>query len=464
MTLSRHRLNRAGCLLALSAVWTTMPSFAAQTSATLTIGAGSGLPGTGGHAVPISLNNTVAIRGLQLNLRDIPDALNVTGCNATGRTVGWTAVAVDHGSYASVMVVSLSSGMIAPGSGPIAQVVFGVKATSSKGTAVELRPADVNVADQNNQPLSVNAVSGQFTIPFDAPILAAEPAYTSGTTNCISWSASASAAAYYLEWSQNSSFEPVAGTSGWTTATVHVATGLADGFLYYYRVKSRNGALVESVWSGIVSSRQDASPPTAPARPTDQGAYTSSTSVQFRWTAASDPGTAPSGVASYELWVGTTPGGSNVFKGNVGNVSAQVVAGANGQALYARVRAIDKAGNVGPWSGDSDGITIDSIRPRLTVLAATNQRTVVIAFDEPVANADWTANCSFAGDLYLLAVQEEASALYYLRTSDQTPNTSYTATMRNVRDRAGNILDPNPTVQSFRGGTVAGVRGWNYYR
>jgi WD40 repeat protein len=290
-----------------------------------------------------------------------------------------------------------------------------------------------------------------FDTPPAAPSLAAEPPFTAGTTNSLSWSSVGSPTGYYLEWATDSSFTATAGNSGWTPATAHLATGLVDGQLYYYRVKCRDAFSQESPWSNVVSSRQDASAPMAPGTPADAGLYTSTTAVRFTWTAAADGGTSGSGVASYDLQVGTSPGASNVFASNVGNVVAWTVTGANGQTLYARVRARDAVGNIGPWSGNSDGIIVDTARPRLSAVTARDSRTLLVTFSEPVRNADRATNYTCSRGLRIVLALWVNDTQYRLYTSEQTA-TSYTLTVRSgVTDRAGNPMDPAACSRSFTG-------------
>jgi hypothetical protein len=196
---------------------------------------------------------------------------------------------------------------------------------------------------------SWSAVSTRTLTVFqvNAPVLATEPTYTSGTTNRVSWSSVTGAIEYYLQWSRNSSFTLVAGNSGWTSATTFVATALLDGQIYYYRVKCRNVAIQESIWSNVVSSRQDASPPTTPGTPTDAGAYTASTSVRFDWSAATD---SVSGVASYDLQVGTTPGGSNIFNGLLTNAEYLDTDLKPGSTYYYIVYLVDSEGTEHQWT------------------------------------------------------------------------------------------------------------------
>jgi M6 family metalloprotease-like protein len=110
-------------------------------------------------------------------------------------------------------------------------------------------------------------------------------------------------------------------------------------------------ARIEEVW--------DATPPGgAPSVPVDDGASTALDRVRFRWTAgsASDP---DSGIAGYELQVGTAPARSDVFGGFVGNLTTWSVSNVeDGGTYYARVRALNAAGQATPWSEASDGILV----------------------------------------------------------------------------------------------------------
>jgi len=96
--------------------------------------------------------------------------------------------------------------------------------------------------------------------------------------------------------------------------------------------------------------------PTAPVGSVD--AATPDSPV-FSWGigTAADP---DSGITGYYLQVGTTPGGSDVFDGMVGNVLTKSLShlGADGQTYYARVRAMNGAALYTAWSGNSSGLAI----------------------------------------------------------------------------------------------------------
>ena len=251
---------------------------------------------------------------------------------------------------------------------------------------------------------------------------------------------------------------------GFTTGATKQVTGL-NGQTLYCRVRAVNGMDMVSSWSLVsVPTTIDTIRPAPPGIPQDAGAYTSRTLVTFRWTAAAD-GANGSAVASYDLQVGTARGTSNVFNGNVGLALNRTVGGANSQTLYARVRARDRAGNIGLFSSDSDGITVDTVRPRLISVRPRNPQTLDVAFSEPVRNADPPSIYSCTGGLRILTVTQLTPAQYRLGTSKQTARTSYTLTVgAAVTDRAGNGIDPAYRSRSFMGGSPAESRSWELYR
>ena len=104
-------------------------------------------------------------------------------------------------------------------------------------------------------------------------------------------------------------------------------------------------------------------PTGSPSTPTDAGVYTSSTTITVNWGTGTTTDTLCS-IVGYHLQVGTTPGGNNKFDGDVGNVLTYAATGcSNGATYYARVSAQNDIGLYSAYSGNSDGITIDSTPP-----------------------------------------------------------------------------------------------------
>ncbi len=117
----------------------------------------------------------------------------------------------------------------------------------------------------------------------------------------------------------------------------------------YAQLRDRHANRSATLTSTIIT---DTIAPTTPGRPVDTGAY-SSGPVTFTWAASTDSG---SGISGYNCQIGTTPGGSDVFSGSIGNVLTKTIPGTPGSRYYCRVQAKDNAGNLSPWSSASDGI------------------------------------------------------------------------------------------------------------
>jgi hypothetical protein len=99
----------------------------------------------------------------------------------------------------------------------------------------------------------------------------------------------------------------------------------------------------------------DVTPPPAPALPGIGSAnnYVFGNVVTFSWPAVSD---VQGGVSGYHVWVGTTPGGSDVFSGIISGTSLSVT-NSFGAHLYATVTAVNNAG-VESAASSSPGIAL----------------------------------------------------------------------------------------------------------
>jgi len=88
------------------------------------------------------------------------------------------------------------------------------------------------------------------------PVLHAEPEITLGTSNTITWDPVPGANDYYAECAEDANFTSILYNSGWITETSYEFTGLQLGQMYWYSVKARNTAGVETGWSNVESSLQ----------------------------------------------------------------------------------------------------------------------------------------------------------------------------------------------------------------
>jgi len=91
---------------------------------------------------------------------------------------------------------------------------------------------------------------------WETPVLHTEPDITLGTSKTITWDPVPGANDYYAECAVDANFTSILYASGWITETSCEFTGLQLGQIYWYSVKPRNAAGVESQWSNVESSLQ----------------------------------------------------------------------------------------------------------------------------------------------------------------------------------------------------------------
>lgn len=144
--------------------------------------------------------------------------------------------------------------------------------------------------------------------------------------------------------------------------------GAADGQRYYASVRARDWANNYGAWSTPSDLlRVDLTAPSPPATPTGPTGFVNTSTGTWSWTAAADNG---SGIDHYEFAAGTAPTTGDL-QTPVGTGSTSFFLGSlpDGVAVYARVRAVDVAGNVGSWSGDSAPLFVDRTPPGSIILA-----------------------------------------------------------------------------------------------
>ena len=134
--------------------------------------------------------------------------------------------------------------------------------------------------------------------------------------------------------------------------------GLTPGDGYFFRVLALNRNSVASAYSASVSTSAgnlaDTSPPSTPGTPTGDRQFSYDGTVMFSWS----PASSGVGILDYQLLLGSTPGGNDIFNGNV-NVSCHTASGlATGKTYFAQVRARSNAGVVGPFSSVSVGVPV----------------------------------------------------------------------------------------------------------
>jgi len=143
-----------------------------------------------------------------------------------------------------------------------------------------------------------------------------------------------------------------------------VVTGLSSGTTYYFRIWMRDAV---STWAPLSNgatawAQADLSPPTSIGTPQDAGAYSSTTTLTWTWSAATD---SESGINGYYISIGTTAGGTEVLEDfSVGNVLTFTKTGlTHSLTYYAKIKARNGQGLFSGYSSNSNGIKIDTTTP-----------------------------------------------------------------------------------------------------
>jgi hypothetical protein len=202
---------------------------------------------------------------------------------------------------------------------------FYTVATDNAGN-VEVNPADDAVCTLVD------------TTPPDAPEMAAEPPFTPGTENTVSWGEVDDAVDYFVECDNGTD-------SGWTTDLEATFGGLADDTVYCFRVKARDSLLNEGDFSDWVCSEQDDTAPWSEiVDPPTGDMLTSEFDVVVDFGDDAD-GTSGSGVALIRLYYKLGAGTWTQFGAGFTSSPIPFVAPGDGElSLY--TIAEDEVGNV----------------------------------------------------------------------------------------------------------------------
>jgi len=179
--------------------------------------------------------------------------------------------------------------------------------------------------------------------PPTGPVLDAEPAFSPGNENTISWSFADKGVAGSEDWeflvqeSGDPLFADEVRESGWIPGGSYEFTGLDHGSTHYYRVQARNLQEVKTQWSANQVSIQDAVAPVAVL--TELNPEQTSLLFTFDLSATDQI----SGVLEIELWFGLDGGEISLF-GTFppGEITFQATQGGTHEFFPV---AIDVAGN-----------------------------------------------------------------------------------------------------------------------
>jgi hypothetical protein len=134
---------------------------------TLSVGAASGPAGSGGHRIPICLDNAVSVAGLQWTLTDTNPFLVLDSVVTTARTRGFTVMTGTN----TVLLFDMQGRTIDPGNGAIAEMIVHVDSIATDTTiTLDLYPVPL-LSSKNGQVISdVQIIAGSFQITLDTAV------------------------------------------------------------------------------------------------------------------------------------------------------------------------------------------------------------------------------------------------------------------------------------------------------
>jgi len=193
---------------------------------------------------------------------------------------------------------------------------------------------------------SNDAVDPDGESPDPAPVLTAEPPYSPGHENTVSWSLTADVKngnkdrvewEYLVQRSSDPLFAQDVEESGWIKDSSYEFTGLEHGSTHYYRVRGLHPWGTDTPWSPNQTSTQDAVPPVADL--TELLDEQNSLLFTFELSATDET----SGVQEIELWFALESGDASLYGAfPPGLVTFQAVVGGNHEFFPV---AVDVAGN-----------------------------------------------------------------------------------------------------------------------
>jgi hypothetical protein len=211
--------------------------------------------------------------------------------------------------------------------------------------------------------------------------------------------------------------------------------------MYYGSVQARNAA---GLWGNISSGEAVTVDTAAPSAfpPLHTGAFSNSSVVRWSWNFSSD---AESGIAGYMVFIGTSPGGTDIVNGSwTTEASYSFTGGTNGAVYYASVAARDRAGNQGARAVSSAGVAVDISLPSANPGVADRE------FTSTYYRWTWTPSEDFPSGIggYLVSVgtspgkEDVVKDLWTVPAScnftNGTDGWTYYITIR-AKDNAGNV-------------------------
>jgi hypothetical protein len=161
-----YKVTGMRTLFAMCCVFFWIP-FVLGAQNTLSVGAASGPAGSGGHRIPIYLDNAVSVAGLQWTMTDVKPLLVIDSVVTTARTRGFTLMTGTN----TVLLFDMQGKTIDPGSGAITEMILHVDSTATDTTvALDLNPIPLLSTKAGQVISDIQIIAGAFQITSDTAV------------------------------------------------------------------------------------------------------------------------------------------------------------------------------------------------------------------------------------------------------------------------------------------------------
>ncbi len=254
---------------------------------------------------------------------------------------------------------------------------------------------------------------------------------------------------------------------------------ITENDVYYIIVEPYAGSSTSDSYllKATFSATADSTPPTGtPGTPTDVGDYSLSDCITFTWT----QGTAEdieSGIVGYYLQVSTDTSFSTCsYDEDVGNSVSKEISGCiDGFTYYARVRAKNGADLYSEYSQRSDGITIDTVVPCISLSLSpssplgTGSAKVSLTINEDnwisqTPTLSYTPYQSTAINIPLIGKDKDWSGTFYIESTTSEGTSAFSCSIVDAAGNPGAIISTGSfeiekTIKTEKGGTISNSDG-----
>ncbi|MCF7812210.1 Ig-like domain repeat protein [Candidatus Gracilibacteria bacterium] len=219
-----------------------------------------------------------------------------------------------------------------------------------------------------------------------SPTLNSLPEFSGQRNILLSWGRNIGSDRFQIQTATNQNFTENLLSSDWISDTSYTFQNLSEGQKHYFRVRSKDKNGNQSDFSEAVSTTIDITPPTG-QQVSGGGPYVAQSDITFEWNNFTDSG--GSGIDHFEVFVDRNSSFSSpLFQSTHFVGTSKVFSGTHGETYFARVKAVDKAGNKSNYVYSS-GVMVDVTPPTSFSLHP---------FQDPAPTGAKTISWTTAGD------------------------------------------------------------------